>query len=117
MAIQFMVRTLFKIQPGSRVAAAPPGRRPREHPEPTFCLKAKSTVRDVAGTTVGEFIGYDTDYSIVQRTGTACKRHIRVPGNAKRTCSPVELTFVPHNQLQCNGQIFLMWDDQVKRIV
>lgn len=118
--IHFVVKTLFKIQgPSSTLVNMPPPRaNSKNNGSSHFCLKAQAELMDEGGCQIGKFVGYDSDYKIVDRTGNACRRHLRASGNSTKTCSPPTLTFIPNNgQLKCNGQIFFMSEENVKRVV
>ena len=78
---------------------------PRVPPSPPsigpFCIRAHCTLSQ-SEDKLADVTGYDTDYSIVQRTQNACARLRK----GKAECDEADITIIPAHKIRsCEGHI------------
>lgn len=82
------------------------GTKPPSTPPPMcglgpFCIKAVCEMQNSSGEPVAEFVGYDTEYSILEKTKRECQK--KANGNY---CTVPKMTAIPsRNVNNCNGHI------------
>ena len=79
----------------------PPGVPPSNPEIGPFCIRAHCTLAQNEDT-IADITGYDTNYSIVERTQNACA--LLKKGNAE--CSEADITIIPVQKIRsCEGHI------------
>lgn len=72
-------------------------------------------MRDGEGCVVGRVVGYDRYVHIQDRVEHACRVHAHeMPGTI---CGPARLTMLPDYRKECGGEVYFVFDSDVRRML
>lgn len=86
-----------------------------------YCFRATCEVfhESSQGCPVAKIKGYDRSPEIGKDTEEVCRIHARTMdgGRGGYTCGDASVTLLPHGNMECSGQMVLVMDGSVKRLV
>lgn len=83
----------------------------------SYCFRATCLLHDEAlGCPVGKVKGYDKSPQIGSDTESVCKHYVRTMGD-HYICGDAEVVMLPSSDLSCLGEMFIVMDGTVKRLV
>lgn len=96
---------------------APPKPPSKKKTYGSFCFRATCMITDeTLGCPVAKVKGYDKSPQIGPDTEGVCKSHARGMGR-QYACGEAEVVMLPTSDLTCLGEVFLVMDGTVRRLV
>lgn len=96
----------------------PPSKPPDRRKHGSYCFRATCQLTDAAlGCPVGKVKGYDRSPEIGRDTEEVCRVHARTMPAGTFACGEAEVVLLPATDLECTGEVFLVLDGTVKRLV
>lgn len=111
---------VFSTRDGLGIAS-PPYKPPTPLRFGSYCFRATCQIFDESqrGCPVAKVKGYDRSPQIAADTEEVCRAHVRMTGDGgiPLRCSDAEVVLLPATDMECSGQIMLVKDGSVRRLV